>query len=347
MPDEVVVQRRALLQRLGLSTSHYLKLQEPQGLGQAAQVDLEPLLNTAAICLMPDQWAYHWWQAPAAAKQLSPPRSLATGTRRATQPNAVDNIGSQAVPGLVEVKASAGVAHAERRVDNAAAERGLPLPVAFSETAASVSASTAPSAQEPVATSAPQPSPSPAADRSVRNSNDGSPFGCSPLHVQMQVLKSLRHLLTAKLDAIAGGSAKEDQLLAKQPGCSQAAVMALEYRAGQKDIASAALTSLAQKGTETVCLAAARLPAESSWVSTEGQVDAAEQVNKGPSCVTECMWQNMADVCLQSSVHTVYACLSGQKVVSVSCTIACLAGVKLIGRSISMTCYVVGHSGRK
>ncbi|KAA6420367.1 MAG: Histone-lysine N-methyltransferase setd3 [Trebouxia sp. A1-2] len=277
VPDEVVVQRRALLQRLGLSTSHYLKLQEPQGLGQAAQVDLEPLLNTAAICLMPDQWAYHWWQAPAAAKQLSPPRSLATGTRRATQPNAVDNIGSQAVPGLVEVKASAGVAHAERRVDNAAAERGLPLPVAFSETAASVSASTAPSAQEPVATSAPQPSPSPAADRSVRNSNDGSPFGCSPLHVQMQVLKSLRHLLTAKLDAIAGGSAKEDQLLAKQPGCSQAAVMALEYRAGQKDIASAALTSLAQKGTETVCLAAARLPAESSWVSTEGQVDAAEQ----------------------------------------------------------------------
>jgi len=287
--DEHVVQRRALLQRLGLSTSHYLKLQEPQGLGQAAQVNLEPLLNTAAICLMPDQLAYHWWQAPAAAKQLSPDHSLATGTRHPTQPNAVDNNGSQAVPGLVEVKASAGVAQAERRVDSVTAERGVPLPVAFSETAASVSAGTAPSAQEPAAASAPQPSTSPAADVSVRNNNDGSPFGCSPVHVQIQVLKSLRRLLTAKLDAIAGGSAKEDQLLAKQPGCSQAAVMALEYRAGQKEIASAALTSLVQKSSATVCLAAARLPAQSSWVSTEEQLGTAEQVNKCLSCVTECM----------------------------------------------------------
>ena len=150
MPDERVVQRRALLQRLGLSTSHYLKLQQPQGPGQAAQVDLQPLLNTAAICLMPDQLAYHWWQAPAAAKQLTPDaNSLATGTRHATQPNAVDNhIGSQDIPGLVEVKASAGVAHAERRVDCLPAKRGVPLPVVFPETAASVSAGTAPSAQQ-------------------------------------------------------------------------------------------------------------------------------------------------------------------------------------------------------
>jgi len=142
VPDERVVQRRALLQRLGLSTSHYLKLQEPQGPGQAAQVDLEPLLNTAAICLMPDQLTYHWWQAPAAAKQLTPDDNpLATGTRPATQPNAVDiHAGSQAVPGLIEVKASAGIAHAERRVDCLPAKRGLPSPVAFSETAASVSA---------------------------------------------------------------------------------------------------------------------------------------------------------------------------------------------------------------
>jgi len=289
LPDERVVQRRALLQRLGLSTSHYLKLQEPQGPGQAAQVDLTPLLNTAAICLMPDQLAYHWWQAPAAAKQLSPDRSLATGTRHATQSKAVDNIGNQAVPGLVEVKASAGVAHAERPVESVTVERGVPLPVAFSETAASVSAGTAPLAQEPAAASAPKPSTSPAADVSVRNSNDGSPFGCSPVHVQIQVLDSLRRLLTAKLDAIAGGSAEEDQLLAKQPGCSQAAVMALEYRAGQKQIAFAALTSLVQKSSETVCLAAARLPVPSSWVTLEGRLSTAEQVKEGLSCKTDCM----------------------------------------------------------
>jgi len=290
VPDERVVQRRALLQRLGLSTSHYLKLQEPQGPGQAAQVDLEPLLNTAAICLMPDQLTYHWWQAPAAAKQLTPDDNpLATGTRPATQPNAVDiHAGSQAVPGLIEVKASAGIAHAERRVDCLPAKRGLPSPVAFSETAASVSAGTTPAAGSSAA-SAPQPSTSPAADVSVSNSNDGSPFGCSPVHVQIQVLKSLRRLLTAKLDAIAGGSAEEDRMLAKQPGCSQAAVMALEYRAGQKEIASAALTSLVQKSSDTVCLAAARLPAQSSWVSSEGQFSTAEQVNKGLSRVTKCI----------------------------------------------------------
>ena len=97
------------------------------------------------------------------------------------------------------------------------------------------------------------------------------------------MLKSLRRLLTAKLDAIAGGSVEEDQLLAKQPGCSQAAVMAVEYRAGQKEIASAALNSLVQKSTETVCSAAARLPAQSSWVSSEEQLGTAEQVNKGLS----------------------------------------------------------------
>ncbi|DBB06668.1 TPA: hypothetical protein ACH3X1_012179 [Trebouxia sp. C0004] len=279
VPDEAVVQRRALLQRLGLSTSHYLKLKRPQGPGQAAQVDLEPLLNTAAICLMPDQLAYHWWQAPAAAKQLSPARSLAPGTRHASQPNAVDNTDSQAVPGLVEVKASAGVAHAERPVDSVTAQRGLPLPVAASDMAALVSAGTAPLAQDAAAAaaSAPKPSTSPAADVPVRNSNDGSPFGCSPVHVQIQVLDSLRRLLAAKLDAIAGGSAEEDRLLAKQAGCSQAAVMALEYRAGQKEIASAALTSLVQKSSGTVCLAAARLPAQSSWVSFGGRLGTAEQ----------------------------------------------------------------------
>ncbi len=306
MPDERVVQRRALLQRLGLSTSHYLKLQEPQGPGQAAQVALQPLLNTAAICLMPDQLAYHWWQAPAAAKQLSPDNSLATGARHATQANAVDShIGSQAVPGLVEVKASAGVAHAERRVDSVTAKRGVPLPVGFSETATAVSAGTAPLAQEPAAAaSAPQPSRSPAAGVSVRNSTDGSPFGCSPLHVQIQLLKSLRRLLTAKLDAIAGDSAEEDQLLAKQPGCNQAAVMALEYRAGQKEIASAALTSLVQKSSDAVCLAAARLPAQSSWVSAEGQFSTAEQVNKGLSRVTVC-------ICLL---------IFGVRMLAVSCT---------------------------
>ena len=282
-PDEGVVQRRALLLRLGLSTSHYLKLQEPRGPGQAAQVDLEPLLNTAAICLMPDQLAYHWWQAPAAAKQLSPDHSLATGTRHAAQAKAVDNIGSQAVPGLIQVKASAGGAHAERPMDSATAEKGLPLPVAFCETAASVGTGTAASAQEPAAASAPHPTITPAPDVSVRNSNDGSPFGCSPVHVQIQVLKSLRRLLTAKLAAIAGSSAEEDQLLAKQAGRSQAGVMALEYRAGQKEIASAALASLLQKSSETVCLAAARLPAQSSWVSTEGLPGTSEQVNKGLS----------------------------------------------------------------
>lgn len=294
MSDERVVQPRALLQRLGLSTSHYLKLQEPQGPRQTAQVDLQPLLNTAAICLMPDQLAYHWWQAPAAAKQLTPDdHSLATGTRHAIQPNAVDiHNGGQAVPGLVEVKAAAGVAHAERQGGSVIAKRGVPLPVALSETAASVSAGTAASvsagtaqsAQQPAAAaSAPHPTTSPPADVSVTNNNDGSPFGCSPVHVQIQVLHSLRRLLTAKLDAIAGGSAKEDRMLAQQPGCSQAAVMALEYRAGQKEVASAALTSLRQKSSDAVCLAAARLPVQSSSVSTKGQLGTAEEVNEGLS----------------------------------------------------------------
>lgn len=82
--------------------------------------------------------------------------------------------------------------------------------------------------------------------------SDGGPFGCSPVHIQLQVLHSLRHLLTSKLEAIAGGSAEEDRSLAQQPGCSHAACMALGYRAGQKQIATAALHAVTSTAAEVV-----------------------------------------------------------------------------------------------
>ena len=276
------MQRRALLHHLGLSTSHYLKLQPPQGPGQAPQVALEPLLNTAAICLMPDHLAYHWWQAPAAAKQ---PQLAAASTQEAAKPQgehvsppSLINSSSQVVPGQVEVKAAPRLAHSQRPAVTATTGLVRPPPAGLPEASAPTSSSSEPSAQrEPLGTAAGVSSASLEGDAQTANS-DGSPFGCSPVHVQLQVLGSLQRLLTAKLDAIAGGSAEEDRALSQQPGCSQAAMMALEYRADQKEIAAAALTSLMRKTSEVVLSASARLPGGTGQTVQPGQPLVAAQV---------------------------------------------------------------------
>ena len=296
-PDERVVQRRALLQRLGLSTSHYLKLQTPHRPWQATQVALQPLLNTAAICLMPDQLAYHWWQAPAAAKQQQPSdkqsaavkqihtaalqpvatgtvtaeapqaeitQSQSTGTANAGAPNAENlqshrgSIGSR-VPGQVEVEAIPSPILIPSPAEPPQSERASLLPGIVSKAAASGSAGTASSTQQRASIAEGNPSGSSSSDAGAKQ-GDGSPFECSPVHVQLQVLNSLRRLLTVKLDAIAGGSAQEDRVVGQQAGCSHAACMALEYRAGQKEIAAAALDSLRHKTSDVITSAAARLP---------------------------------------------------------------------------------------
>lgn len=326
-PDERVVQRQALLRRLGLSTSHYLKLQPPTdteqqagqkhtatGTGQqhtapkvgqqhtapgtvhSPQVAIQRLLNTACICLMPHHLAYHWWSAPCAVTHPSPHQPQEAQRRAGPSP--------VAVPGQVEVQgvsasplghnssnnsssSSAGAGDPSLALQGkapmipdatpgwtpsqraqAAAEAGAVPPEMPEEAAVPLSAVLA-SPCHPGLASCPQ------ADTGMTGSptdNDGGPFVCSPVHVQLQVLHSLRRLLTSKLDAIAGGTAEEDRSLAQQPGCSPAAGMALGYRAGQKQIAAAALAALASTAAEVVQRAAARLGVGSRQPSSPGEV---------------------------------------------------------------------------
>ena len=275
-PDERVVQRQALLQRLGLSTSHYLKLQRPFSGGQAAQVAMQPLLNTAAICLMPDELGYQWWQAPAAAQRQQPTaveQAGAVGTTDAaasqaqgTQDSLTSRPGSNP-PGQVEVKPASGLVHGHTSAPDSAVVLSAPSAAADK---ASASAASPPETYGGMMKDT--------ASTTADIMGDGSPFGCSPVHVQLQVLQSLRQLLSMKLDAIAGGSAEEDRMLAKQADCSYAAGMALEYRAVQKEIAAAALQSLRLTTAEVVCSAAARLPGHCFWASSKGRQGSCHQV---------------------------------------------------------------------
>ena len=277
-PDERVVQRRALLQRLRLSTSHYLKLQKPFSGGQAAQVAMQPLLNTAAICLMPDELGYQWWQAPAAAQRQQPTAVEQAGAVGTTDAAASQAQGTQEsltsrpesnTPGQVEVKPVSGLVHGHTSAPDSAVVLSAP-----SAAADKASASTSTASRTETHGGMMKDSASTTADMM----GDGSPFGCSPVHVQLQVLQSLRQLLSVKLDAIAGGSAEEDRMLAKQADCSYRAGMALEYRAVQKEIAAAALQSLRLTTAEVVCSAAARLPGHCCWASSKGRQGSYHQV---------------------------------------------------------------------
>ena len=147
-------------------------------------------------------------------------------------------------PGQIEVK---GIA----LVSNATA----------SPPTASQHASAIASASDPAGLGEAQPAPphSPVVPSSQPGVWSGGPFGCSPLHVQLAVTGSLHKLLLSKLQAIAGGSAEEDERQASDPQCTPAARMALQYRADQKRIAAAALTSLAHVVTAIVCRASETL----------------------------------------------------------------------------------------
>lgn len=252
MPDGRVIQRRALLQRLGLPTSHYLRLQ-PDG-----HVNLQALLNASAICMMPDHLAYHWWAAPAASATRSraeagsvvgsgvgseprpgpgagfeggPEARTGVGPRAraavkgGVQPSQID------IPGHVEVKGIAWVTNA------------APPPLTAPQPASASASGSLPQASTEAHKDAP--------DSPVVGS--GGPFGCSPLHVQLAVTGSLRKLLQSKLQAIAGGSAEEDKHQTSDPQCTPAAQMALQYRADQKRIAAAASNSLTHVVTAIVC----------------------------------------------------------------------------------------------
>ena len=296
-PDTRIVQRRALLHHLGLSTSHYLQRQpqgQPQGAGQAAPLAIEALLNTAAICLMPDHLAYHWWQAPGAFNHhqpLSPPAATATAvaanlpavaeqheearpvTRNgaawpiesATSPKS--GTGTDLVPGTVEVKPSFGVISVCHTAGPTACgtQPAAPSKVLESAAASSMHMGTVQGSTDTGRPSAYIPAP-PQLGR-----GDGSPFVCSPVYVQLQVLHSLRRLLVGKLSAIAGGSAGEDRELVKQPGVSVGEGIALVYRAGQKELACAALDALSRQTGHVVCMGAAALRGQFSLGSSLGQ----------------------------------------------------------------------------
>ena len=307
--DETVVQKQALLHRLGLSTSHYLKLQVSSGAGQqhtapGPQVVIQQLLNTACVCLMPDHLAYQWWPAPSAVGHSSAPQ----------QPqNLHEDVaaaeGHPAVPGQVSVRgvstssqhtctgssnAQSDSAHpilalqdkangadsrvGSRQLEGASqgAHRASEMAQRASEGAsegarrASEMAERASEGGQEGAQSAPEAAQGASEVHAERqemqesapassNGSNGGPFGCSPMHIQLQVLNSLRRLLTSKLDAIAGSTAEEDWSLSQQPGCSHAACMALGYRAGQKQIAAAALDAVASTAAEVVQRAMAGL----------------------------------------------------------------------------------------
>lgn len=292
VPGERLIQRQALLHQLGLSTSHYLKLQTSLGPGQqhtapgglqSPQVAIRQLLNTACICLMPDHLAYQWWAAPSAVGHSSPlqhPQKLhkdvvaaawylptpgevvVKGICGPRQHQSGGISGSSAHPTLAlqdkeddgamegrrpSEEASAGAHRAEGALTGA-----LPFQPPEGARKASETAQRAPEgAQGAPEMHAERQQMQESAPASPKGS-DGGPFGCSPVHIQLQVLHSLRHLLTSKLDAIAGGPAEEDRSLAQQPGCSHAACMALGYRAGQKQIATAALHAVASTAAEVV-----------------------------------------------------------------------------------------------
>ena len=288
-PNERVIQRQALLCRLGLSTSHYLKLQASSGAGQqhtasGPEVAIQQLLNTACICLMPDHLAYQWWAVPSAVGHSS--------TSQQPQPLHGDAAeGHMAIPGQVQVKGISactqlsckGISNAQSGTDHTTlalqgkadgndpelgsrpskgASEGAHKQFKMTQRAlerapegSQITPGGASGASEVHAERQEMQESAPASTKS----SDGGPFGCSPVHVQLQVLHSLRRLLTSKLNAIAGGTADEDQSLAQQPGCSPAACMALGYRARQKQIAAAALHAVASTAAEVVQRALAGL----------------------------------------------------------------------------------------
>lgn len=257
VPDERVIQRQALLHHLGLSTSHYLKLGAGQqhtapGSCPSPGVAVQALLNTAAICLLPDHLAYHWWSAPSAVSHNRLLQSQAADTSHSVQ--TIQAVDTEAVPGQVEVKGIPTAIQHNPAGTNSVKSLDPPELLA-SETQSSTEDRTA-FRGSPGASAG---SKEQMRNDSNSNGSEGGPFACSPVHVQLQVLRSLRHLLASKLKAVAGGSAEEDQELAQQAGCSHAACMALQYRAKQKQIANAALAALACKAAEVVQTAVARL----------------------------------------------------------------------------------------
>lgn len=282
-PDELVTQRRALLQHLGLPLSHYLKLAP----GSSTCVfNMRALLNASAICLMPDHLAYHWWATPAAPKMRPRPglpnasakdvgvqlgvqaevrdggkADMGTGqVRPRTEAKLRADPGSplqdQALimrsqqmdfPGQVEVKGSTSGDHSPVQKPSMAA------PAHSTLHAQAMSWDTAPTPTSAEVNTSKGKDGSMSQDGGLKQGDRlGDPFGCSPTHVQLQVLASLRKLLQSKLGAIAGGSAQQDEVQAQQPDCTPAAHMALLYRANQKCIASAALHSLAAVVTEVI-----------------------------------------------------------------------------------------------
>lgn len=250
---------------------------------------MQPLLNTACICLMPDHLAYHWWSAPSAVghSRASPPEPQEVqggGAAPAASP--------LAVPGQVEVKGVSASTLGHNSSGSSSAQAGQtslvpqdPAPSTHPLGAASTHPAGGPSTHPRAA-----PSPSEGAQATTSGAgaaraeaweeegagrgtdSDGGPFVCSPVHVQLQVLHSLRRLLTCKLDAIAGGTPEEDRSLAQQPESSPAAGMALRYRAGQKQIAAAALAALASTAAGVVQRAVARLGLGLRQASTPGEV---------------------------------------------------------------------------
>lgn len=282
---------------LKLYTSTGAGQQHPApGAGQSPQVAIRQLLNTACICLMPDHLAYHWWAAPSAVGHSSPlqhPQKLHEGAVPAAGHLPVPGEvqvkgicasrqhksggigaaqGSSAHPTLVLQGKGDDSAMEPSKEESAGAHRAGETAQRGSEGALN-RAERAPEGARKASERAhrapqrAQGAPEAHAERqhmqeSVPASpegSDGGPFGCSPVHIQLQVLHSLRRLLTSKLDAMAGGPAEEDRSLAQQPGCSHAARMALGYRAGQKQIATAALHAVASTAAEVVQRAMAGL----------------------------------------------------------------------------------------
>lgn len=251
--NEQVTQRRALLQHLGLSLSQYLKI----GPCEDAAVGLRALLNASAICIMPGQLAYHWWAAPPTPK--GQPKSVsAHGSVRAEAPFSSELQSHSRTPsGAAASSPELGIATAaysdsldfpgQVEVKGIEAYEAVSKPATETFTcdnthACSRSSTTAQAVASNTMACSGKDAARPQAGPRGRL---GDPFGCSPTYIQLQVLSSLRKLLQSRLNAIAGGSAEQDEALGQQQGCTHAAHMALRYRASQKHIAAAALHSLA------------------------------------------------------------------------------------------------------
>ena len=302
-PDHRLVQRQALLRQLGLPTSHYLKLQVSAGAGQqhtapGPKVAIQQLLSTACICLMPDHLAYQWWA-------VSSPVGNSSGPQQAQESpaDAAPAEGHPAIPGQVQVKGISattqltctGISNAQsadahptlalqgkadgdpkmgsRRLEEASegARRASELAQRAPEGALETSQIAPGGASGASEVHAQRQEMQESAPASPKKSN-GAPFACSPVHVQLQVLHSLRRLLTSKLNSFAGGTAEEDHSLAQQLGCSYAACMALGYRARQKQIAVAALDAVASTAAEVVQRAMAGLSCGSTWSTNLDEV---------------------------------------------------------------------------